>query len=147
MTLRYYAKRIGNNYELLNNQVPFVKDEISVKALKFIGKLPPFVEIFFDVNNGEPVIKTVKPLYVTNIGYDAIKATVNHNEAELRADEPGERHSVEFINERKEMAQQVLDRVMLYGDKFENALEELLEKFPMTVSFDATYRKVQIKAS
>jgi len=137
MELRFYAKKKKDSkkviFELINNPTGIVKNEFTAMELKMISTNVNFCEVRFEIVKGKVVVTEVHPLDVEFIHFEAFKAANDYNHDQINKSDP---ENQDYLVERKEIAQDVLDRCILYGDSFTTALENLFNDFPIMVSVD-----------
>jgi hypothetical protein len=139
--LRFYVKRVGNEYHVMNNAQYAGKSVFTEQEL--YGCAAPFAEIRITAGMRVSTIVSVDALDVAEIKAPALKAADDHNITVIapKADELPRKTSQDL----RETFQEFIDRSQLYGTSFESEFAQLLEKFPVKVQVkDNYYRQVTL---
>lgn len=137
---RFYVKRVGDEYQVLNSHQFAGKDVYTEDEL--YGCKAPFAEI--RITSGMKVmdVVAVDELDVPDVKPEALKAADDHNITVIfrpKDEEPNRKNTQEL----RESFQEFIDRAQLYGPTFESEFEKLLQQFPVKVEIkDNFYRQV-----
>ncbi len=120
--LRFYFKRIQPGVYLLLNRMKLYDAEENFYNDHNLKS--EYIELFLSVDKE---LKEVQELDVIFVKEEAIKAADDHNEYIIEQTKENKKNAREL----KEPALQVVERLLYYNEPFEEALRELLNKFPL----------------